>query len=44
MYGALGFTLIETDEAGATRWLLPLENFQPKRVPIRMNVLHEAVA
>ena len=44
MYGALGFMLIETDEAGGTRWLLPLENFQPKPVPIWMNVLHEAVA
>jgi FkbH-like protein len=44
MYGELGFTLLETDEADGTRWQLPLENFQPRLVPIQMNVPQDVMA
>jgi predicted enzyme involved in methoxymalonyl-ACP biosynthesis len=44
MYGTLGFDRIETDEAGATRWRLSLQDFHLRPVPIEVNVPHEAVA
>jgi predicted enzyme involved in methoxymalonyl-ACP biosynthesis len=43
MYGALGFKQTETDEAGATWWLLSLEGFHPKPVPIQVEGMHEAL-
>jgi FkbH-like protein len=43
MYGALGFERIETDETGATRWVLPLECFQSRPAPIKVELMREAL-
>ena len=43
MYGSFGFERIEMDEIGATRWVLPLEGFQPKLVPIKIELTREAL-
>jgi FkbH-like protein len=43
MYSALGFERIEMEETGATRWMLPLEGFQPRPVPIQVELMREAL-
>ena len=43
MYGALGFERVESDEIDATRWVLPLEGFQPRPAPIQVEGMREAL-
>ncbi|MBB5063185.1 HAD-IIIC family phosphatase [Granulicella mallensis] len=43
LYGSLGFKQVETDEAGVAHWLLSLEGFQPKSVPIQVEWLQETL-
>jgi len=42
MYRTLGFELTETEESGATRWTLNLEDYEPRPVPMHVEVVREA--
>jgi FkbH-like protein len=43
MYGALGFERAAGEDAGETRWVLELAEFEPRVVPIAVDVLREAL-
>ncbi len=42
LYRTLGFELAETEESGATRWTLDLDGYEPKPVPMQVQVMREA--
>jgi len=42
MYGRLGFALVETDACGGTRWELALAEYEPRPVPMQVDVAREA--
>jgi len=43
MYGALGFARVASEDAGETRWVLELEEYQARAVPIVVDVMREAL-
>jgi FkbH-like protein len=44
MYRGLGFKMVESDEEGVTHWQMPLREFTPRSVPMRVDAVREAVA
>jgi len=42
MYRTLGFELEETEDSGATRWRLMLDAYEPRPVPMQVEVVREA--
>ena len=42
MYRTLGFELEETEDSGATRWRLMLDTYEPRPVPMQVEVVREA--
>jgi FkbH-like protein len=44
MYRGLGFEMVESDEEGVTHWQMPLREFTPRSVPMRVDAVREAVA
>jgi len=43
MYGALGFARVAGEDAGETRWVLELEEYRARAVPIVVDVMREAL-